>query len=105
MRQYTIYALVAANCDSVMYVGATCTPVNKRLSKHYSEALRRRNPSPCSRWIRRLYSEQTRITIRIIEMCEESEWQEKERKWIRHYRSQNPNLLNRKPGGLTSRNV
>lgn len=106
MRQYTIYALVAANHrDVVMYVGATCAPVRNRLSKHYTEAIRRRNTSPCSRWIKRNYLEGVLVSARVIEVCKESEWEEKERKWIRYYRLRNPDLLNRKPGGLTSRGV
>lgn len=103
MRTYTIYSLLAKDSDTVMYVGVTCGRLNSRLSKHRTEALRRRNTSPCAQWIRRLHAVGQTITIHAIEVCHESEWQEKERHWIRFFRLVNPGLLNIKPGGITSK--
>lgn len=103
MKTYTIYGLLAKDSNVIMYVGVTCRKLTSRLSKHRTDALRRRNTSPCSQWIRRLHAAKQTIVIHAIEVCLEEQWQEKERYWIRYFKLVNPDLLNIKPGGIKSK--
>lgn len=91
----TIYGLTCPVTDRVRYVGKANDP-SKRLEGHLA-ASRSRN-TPLYRWIRELGDQNQRPGLRIIETVEFETWQDREIKWIAHYRTRGQ-LLNVAKGG------
>ena len=98
--QFTIYALHDSRdiFRTVMYVGKTKRGIRLRLRQHWVE---RKHGRKCA-WIVRLESEGATVfafPLEVINSDDEDAWREPERRWIRHYRDINPNLLNDSSGG------
>ena len=92
----TVYAL-ADETGLVWYVGQTRWTLNNRLSRHLTEARRAKKKHPLCDWIRdRL---ETKMPINILLIERDAVWDVAETKWIAHYRSINPGLLNIMDGG------
>ena len=83
------------NTESIRYVGKTIQSLGKRLQGHIDESIKN-NPSTYKKnWINSLLSRNIRPKIKLIEICNESNWEEKERYWISNIQ----NLTNLTAGG------
>jgi hypothetical protein len=90
----TLYSINCPKSGLVRYVGKTINR-DERFRKHLSE----NNGTLKSKWVMGLRSQGLSPVFEIIEECLDSEWQEKERAYIRLYKSIGANLLNQMPGG------
>lgn len=77
----------------VRYVGKTINQT-ERFRKHLTE----NNGTLKSKWVKGLRSQGLRPVFEIIDTAGD-DWQEKERSYIRLYKSMGANLLNQMPGG------
>lgn len=94
-KQYQIYALCDPITGEVRYIGKTINQLHKRLSGHWRD--KRKNYK--THWINSLKEQGLKPTIKLIEICEESNWEDRERYWIAFYRSINDRLTNWLEGG------
>ncbi len=90
-----IYTLIDPRDDqNVRYVGVTRHP-KARLRQHLNDK------QPCHRtnWIKSLRGVGVKPEMVIIEEIDESNWQERERFWIKHYRDAGCQITNGTDGG------
>lgn len=81
--------------ESIRYVGKTIQNLGKRLQGHIDESIKN-NPSTYKKnWINSLLNRGIRPKIKLIEVCEESNWEQRERYWIANIH----NLTNLTLGG------
>jgi len=90
-----IYALIDPRDDSVRYVGKTVKSLARRLEEHIANPV---NLDMCM-WVTELVSSGRRPLIRLLTMCEVSNWERHEVDWIRWFRTRGK-LLNVDPGGV-----
>jgi hypothetical protein len=83
MEGYKIYGLIDPETKEVRYVGKTVSPLHKRLSSHYND----KSISYKTHWINSLKEKKLKPIIKILEVCNEDNWQEREKYWISHYRA------------------
>ena len=96
MRKTKIYYLCEPNGKYPRYVGKTVGKLKRRLDNHVYES--KRNPNTYkNRWINKVLSEGLYPEIHLIEECNEDNWQEREKYWIKYY----DNLTNATEGGET----
>lgn len=81
--------------EGIRYVGKTIYP-SKRFKEHLVD---RRGNRYCSKWVQKKKLENIEIKMNIIEICEEKNWEERERFWIKKYREDNCKLTNISDGG------
>ena len=98
MKTTYIYVLKCPE-GNIRYVGKTDNP-KKRLSSHISEAKKGKGRRHVLNWIHSLLSESLKPSMEIIEICDESNWQERDKYWVEYYRNIIPNLCNNADGGL-----
>lgn len=98
MKTIFIYKLSSSEGD-IRYIGKT-TNIKRRLSAHISEAKKAKGKRHVLNWISNLLSKGELPIITVIEVCNESNWQEREQYWIDYYRKIVPNLCNLADGGL-----
>lgn len=89
-----IYTISCPVSGLVRYVGKT-NNTKERFRKHLSE----NNQTKKSRWIKGLKNKGLKPVFEIIDECTECDWQEKERQYIKVFKSVGANLLNEMPGG------
>lgn len=94
-RTWYIYVLKDPRYDTVRYVGWSYD-VEQRISAHISSAPKIKSHK--AHWIRQLLSLGLRPIIEVIEFGD-GDWQEAERRWIRHYRENGASLTNMTNGG------
>lgn len=91
-----IYALCDPN-GTIRYIGKAKNP-EKRFKQHVREALKSRGINKHKEsWIRQLYANGNAVTLRVLEWCLESDWQQAECQWIDRHKS---TLTNQTPGGI-----
>ncbi len=91
-----IYGLYSTeNEELIRYVGKTKYMLSKRLREHINGALLRGCKTHKDEWIRNVYKKGYEVKIRIIEECDNSIWEEREKYWIRNM----PSLTNLTEGG------
>ena len=90
-----IYGLYSTEDEIIRYVGKTKHVLSKRLREHINGALLRNCKTYKDNWIRSVYSNGYKINIKLIEECDDSVWEERERYWIKEY----DNLTNLTEGG------
>lgn len=98
MSDCKIYTLHDPQTMAVRYVGKTSKTLEDRLAGHLKDK------SKCHRtnWIKSLPE---KPIIRIVETVDESEWQERETFWIKHFRdSLGCDLVNGNDGGVGGHN-
>lgn len=83
------------NTKSIRYVGKTIQSLNKRLQGHIDEAVKNNPPTYKKNWINSILDKGYRPQIKIIEICQENNWEERERFWISNIQ----NLTNLTAGG------
>ena len=79
------------------YVGKTVQTLKRRLKDHISFAKSKRKKSHCQNWILSLLSQNIKPEIELIEICDDSVWEERERYWIKTLN----NLTNIAEGGFS----
>lgn len=93
---YKIYKLIDPISDTVRYVGVTTRKLQSRFSQHKHSALTSKSELHVHRWFRRVYNKEGLLPIiELIEECEDSIWEEREKYWINFY----SNLTNTREGG------
>ena len=93
VKNVTIYALKDPRSGEVRYVGKTINPT-VRLQSHIYEA-KKGSASHKAYWMRQLLKLGMKPEVTVLEMCEETAWQERERHWITQF----DNLTNLTTGG------
>lgn len=83
METYKIYSLNDPITDEVRYIGKTVSPLHKRLSSHYRE----KRYSYKNNWISSLKKQGLKPIIKLVEICNSTNWEERERYWIKYYRT------------------
>ena len=94
-RNVRIYVLKHPNTLEVRYVGKTVRSLSRRLGNHIANAKGNKHNKHLSNWILKILAEGKRPIIELLEECEHSVWQEREKYWI----SQFNNLINLTIGG------
>jgi group I intron endonuclease len=95
MKTIYIYTLSDPISNDIRYVGKTVNPT-KRYRKHLKESSRRGYHSSC--WINSLLTNGVEPIITVIEICDDSNWDEREKYWIELY-SKQYDLTNIHEGG------
>lgn len=94
-RKVKIYVLKHPDTLEVRYVGKTVKRLCERIGNHITNAKSSKHNVHLSNWILKILSEGKKPIIELIEECEHSVWQEREKYWISQY----PNLINLTAGG------
>lgn len=95
IRPVKIYVLKHPDTLEVRYVGKTARSLSRRLGNHIANAKGNKHNKHLSNWIIKILNDNKRPIIELLEECEYSVWQEREKFWI----SQFPNLINLTKGG------
>jgi hypothetical protein len=100
----TVYGLVDPRTDEVFYVGITSRGAKTRLASHLSEARSHKGKRASKKTNKILSIISKGYAVHCIILEENShmsydELKEKEKKWIKHYLSINPNITNLTMGG------
>lgn len=90
-----IYALYSTENEIIRYVGKTKFVLSKRLREHINGALFRNGKTHKDNWIRNVYKNGFVVKIKLIEECDDSIWEKREKFWIDKY----TNLTNLTEGG------
>lgn len=96
MKIIYIYSLSDPN-GNIRYIGKTIN-IKRRLYSHIAES-KRNNNRYVLKWVKSLLDKGFRPIMNIIEVCDESNWEEKEIYWINYYKSIIHNLCNHCKGG------
>ena len=94
-RRVKIYALKHPDTLEVRYVGKTVVSLSRRLGNHVANAKGSKHNVHLSNWILKILAMGKRPIIELIEECDHSIWQEREKYWISQY----SNLINLTLGG------
>lgn len=94
-RKVKIYVLKHPDTLEIRYVGKTVAKLSKRLSNHIINAKVTKHNKHLSNWILKILEEGKKPIIELIEECENSVWQEREKYWIAQF----DNLVNITIGG------
>lgn len=89
-----IYSLNDPDTDEIKYVGKTNDP-KRRIAEHLID----RTKSYKNSWIKGLLQKNKNPNLKIIEECFESNWEERERYWIKYYKDLGYSLTNLTDGG------
>lgn len=87
-----IYSLNCPFTNQIKYVGKTKNTLISRLSAHLSYS---DNNFEKRLWIKSLLEKNTKPTINLLEITDESNWKKRERYWIEHFISSGIILLNK----------
>lgn len=90
-----IYGLYSTEDGIIRYVGKTKYVLSKRLREHVNGALLRNCKTHKDNWIRKVYETGFEVSIKLIEECDDSIWEEREKYWIHN----TPSLTNLTEGG------
>ena len=96
--EYYIYGLSSSEDGVIRYIGQTKNSLNARLNEHKCDALTRSMKNHKCNWIRKIYKNGYKLQIHLIEVTDETNWQNREIYWISKYR-ENGNIVNQLDGG------
>ena len=94
-RRVKIYVLKHPDTLEIRYVGKTVRSLSRRLGNHIANAKGNKHNKHLSNWIMSILKERKRPIIELIEECDNSVWEEREKYWISQYN----NLINLTEGG------
>lgn len=94
-RRVKIYVLKHPDTLEIRYVGKTVRSLSRRLGNHIANAKGNKHNKHLSNWIMSILKEGKRPIIELIEECDNSVWEEREKYWISQYN----NLINLTEGG------
>lgn len=98
-----IYALLCPFTGEPRYVGKTKRRLDKRYREHICTYGTDVNTF-CGKWINELKLHKLLPDVKVLEECDKTIWQQRERYWIAKYRKIY-DLLNMDGGGITSKHV
>lgn len=100
-KVYYFYTLHSTKSpDEVRYVGVTTQSLQQRLSEHrYKAKSEKFRTQPVHKWMHSHYQQGFDIIIKILDQCDATIWQEKEKYWIKYYKDVGAKLLNLQLGG------
>ena len=94
-----IYVLTEPDGTSIRYVGKSNEyRISKRLIEHCRMS-QLKNHTHKNNWIKSLLNRNCRPQLKIIEECDESNFYEREKYWVQHYKSIGCDLVNGTVGG------
>lgn len=98
---YNFYTLSASSdVDNIRYVGVTTKSVMRRFYGHkYCAIHDNKRGLPVHKWMYSHYKRNETIIVKQIDVCNENEWEEREKYWIKYYRDKGFELLNISNGG------
>lgn len=98
---YNFYVLVSDDDPkNVRYVGTTTKKVTERFSQHKYNAIHaEKRGLPVHKWMYSKYKNGGSISVKKIDECFESEWEEREQYWISYYKKLGYDLMNLDKGG------
>ena len=83
---YTLHSTKSPN--EVRYVGVTTQSLQQRLSEHrYKAKSEKFRTQPVHKWMHSHYQQGFDIIIKILDQCDATIWQEKEKYWIKYART------------------
>ena len=92
MKKFKIYCLKNPDNMKIRYIGVTTSKyISRRLSQHIYCA-KNNHQTHVAKWIRKI---KKNPIIELIEICDENNWEEREKYWIKYY----DNLTNIHEGG------
>jgi group I intron endonuclease len=94
-NNYFIYCLKDPISLEIRYIGFTSKTLKYRLSKHIDNAKYNKHNKHLCNWILKYLKLDLKPIIELIEICNEDNWIEREKYWIKCY----SNLLNISEGG------
>lgn len=94
-KKVYIYGLYDIKKNIIRYVGKTVN-IEHRLRSHLSETNRVKNHK--NDWVNSVLKYGSKVNFRILEVCNENNWKEREREWIIKLRKEN-DLVNYTDGG------
>ena len=81
-KKILIYGLVSSeNLDEIKYIGKTYQNIKKRIHDHIRESKKLKTKKDI--WIQETLNKNLKITYKIIEECDESNWLIREKYWIK----------------------
>lgn len=92
----TIYGLYTDKNDTIRYIGKTKFSLKKRLHEHVKN--KDSSKTHKNHWINKSLENNEKILIKIIEVCDKDNWQEREIFWISKLKNKNK-LTNLSQGG------
>lgn len=98
MKNVFIYCLLDQDLV-IRYVGKT-VDTKRRLWSHIIEAKLYTGKRYVLNWIKSMLSKGLTPELRILEVCREDNWQDREIYWIDYYRKISPKLCNISDGGI-----
>ncbi len=96
----SIYTLTDPRTNEIRYIGKTINKLNIRLSKHISN-VKYGKLNYCKNWILSLMKLGLKPIIQLIEETNESQWEEREKFWIKQFKLEGKRLTNATEGGET----
>lgn len=93
-----IYALIDPRTKEVRYIGKTIRTLDFRLRAHINSANSKRRNLRVN-WLKSLCRNGFIPEIQLLEACDESTWEDRERYWIKYGRDMGWNLVNSTDGG------
>lgn len=93
-----IYSLSNSVTKEIRYIGKTKN-LKSRLGQHKHNANRKRNHLEC--WVNELLSKNIDISMEIVDICLEEEWNDFEIYWIEQFRVWGFDLVNTSKGGIS----
>lgn len=96
-RNTVIYALYSTEDNKDRYVGQTVQKIERRISQHLHEALKRDKKTRVANWIRKAISSGYEIKFRILQA--NAVYNESEKEWIKKLRENGTDLVNLTDGG------
>lgn len=94
-----IYALCDPISFDVRYIGKTTDP-HRRYRQHLSKrSLNRKKQTHKICWLKSLLNQSLLPVQQVLEICDETTWEQKESNWISFYKSIGSNLTNGTDGG------
>ena len=85
IRPVKIYVLKHPDTLEVRYVGKTVRSLSRRLGNHIANAKGNKHNKHLSNWILKIIAEGKKPIIELLEECEHSIWQEREKYWISQF--------------------
>lgn len=99
-----IYSLADPRTGSVRYIGKSIDP-RSRYNTHLTHARCSRENTHVSKWIKTVLAEGLKPIVNIIDVCNASNWEEREIYYIKHYKTLGCDLTNLEPGGVSTKHV
>lgn len=97
-----IYGLYVDDEENIRYVGKTINDINKRLKQHIYHSSKLKTFK--DNWIQSCIKKNQKIKIKILEITNEKEWEEREIFWINFFKNKTK-LTNLTKGGESGREI